>query len=118
MKFCSVCDNMMYMTLDAEDQKKLLLTCKNCGNIVESSKTDACVIDANYVDDATFFQQYATPHIVHDPTLPHVDNIKCTNPSCTKKPEESNDVIYFKFDAVNMKYMYHCCHCRYFWYMK
>jgi DNA-directed RNA polymerase subunit M/transcription elongation factor TFIIS len=119
MKFCEVCDNMMYMSADKEDPSRLYFSCKNCGNVLEGSRdATECVVDVNYVDDATLFQQYATPHIAHDPTLPHVDNIKCANVQCSKKPEDGNDVIYFKFDHVNMKYMYHCCYCKHFWYLK
>jgi hypothetical protein len=24
-------------------------------------------------------------------------------------------VIYIKYDFINMKYLYHCCHCEHFW---
>lgn len=121
MKFCEVCDNMMYVELSESEvpAKKLVFTCRSCGNTVDAKEhAKDCIIDSVYVDDATYFQQYANPNIVHDPTLPHVDNIRCANAQCSRPPTQPNDVIYFKFDPVNMKYMYHCCWCRHFWYMK
>ena len=55
----------------------------------------------------------------YDPTLPHMQTIKCPNVSC-KSNEESNsltqDVIYMRYDDKNMKYMYLCCHCNFNWF--
>ncbi len=134
MKFCEVCDNMMYMSLSdgtrdpdmvseggsAHEKSKLLVYyCKNCGHRVRArADVKECVVDATYVDDAAHAQQFATMNIIHDPTLPRVDNIKCTNAQCTKPSDASNEVIYFKYDHKNLKYMYHCTYCRHFWHQK
>lgn len=118
MKFCDVCDNILYMMLDPQKENRLLFACKNCGNLTEASSGDDCIVDANYVDDRVNLHQYATPNIVHDPTLPVVDNIRCPNAACTKPPDAGNRVIFVKIDPVGMKYMYHCCHCSHFWHLK
>lgn len=134
MKFCDVCDNMMYMSLsdatqdpdlvvpeDGQKSKRTLLVyyCKSCGHRVRArADMNECIVDATYVDDAAHAQQFATMNIIHDPTLPHVDNIKCVNSECTKPATASNDVIYFKYDPKNLKYMYHCTYCHHFWHQK
>lgn len=115
MKFCSCCNNFMYV--DVDEEKNLLHYCKNC-NHKEIHAKDAgsiCVIKDNKIDDVTRYAQFLNKHIKHDPTLPRVTNIDCPNSKCSKKAEEENEVIYVKYDFVNMKYMYHCVHCGHNW---
>jgi hypothetical protein len=52
-----------------------------------------------------------------DPTLPHVRNIKCANDACNSNGGRGaeRDVIYMKYDAVNMKFMYVCNVCGFTW---
>ncbi len=51
-----------------------------------------------------------------DPTLPHVKNIKCPNEECRSNTGSSDrDVIYMKYDAVNLKYLYICNVCEQHW---
>ena len=117
MEFCEQCDNMLYIALD-DDDKTLLYHCKACGSKTPAPPDKLHVLDNNYVDDNTNYSLYVNPNIIHDPTLPRVNNIPCPNPSCTKPKTESNSVIYVKYDEPNMKYMYHCTHCSYFWKLK
>jgi hypothetical protein len=114
MKFCEYCENMLYITLTPE--KDLLYYCKNCDNKVVEKKElgSICVIDDNKVDDVTKYSQYMNKYIKHDPTLPRVNNIVCTNQQCTKKKDADNEVIYIKYDFVKMRYLYFCCHCETF----
>lgn len=115
MKFCHVCDNMMYLNL-GEDER-LMYHCKNCLYTVAASADDskACVLGKNYVDDETAYSQFVTPHLKHDPTLPRVNNIKCPNEACTRPAAAEQRVIFLKYDPQNMRYLYHCCHCETFW---
>lgn len=91
----------------------LQYACKKCGNAVTS--TDPCVVDTNYMDDQTAYKQYATKYITYDPTLPRVNNIPCPNPKCVKPANVKDEVIYVKYDFVNLKFLYHCTHCNAFW---
>jgi hypothetical protein len=111
MNFCTTCNNYLYIDLDEE--RNLVRYCKNCGYKKIEKKEDGSilVIDDNKIDNTTRFSQYLNKHIKHDHTLPRVNNIPCTNPSCTKKPDEDNEVIYLKYDFINMKYLYYCCKC-------
>lgn len=120
MRFCQVCDNMLYMTLGGDkDSYSLLFVCRNCGNTVTAeANSEDCVVDASHVDEQVNLQQYMNENIIYDPTLPVVDNIKCPNPTCSRPAEAGNRVIYVKVDAVAMTYLYHCCHCSQFWNLK
>jgi hypothetical protein len=115
MRFCEHCNNFLYIDLD--EDKNLLYYCKNCSHKVVEKKENGsiCVIDDNKIDDVTRYSQYLNKYIKHDPTLPHVNNIKCTNAKCTKKKEQEDEVIYVKYDFVNMLYMYTCVYCDHCW---
>ena len=115
MKFCSNCNNMFYVKVN--EDKDLVYYCKFCDNSIVESKTNGSilVIDDNTVDDNIRYQQYVNKNIIHDPTLPRVNNIQCPNEKCSKKPEDENEVIYMKYDFANMKYLYFCCKCNHFW---
>ena len=51
-----------------------------------------------------------------DATLPHVKNVKCPRGDCPSNGGGAErDVIYIKYDPVNMKYMYICNVCDTHW---
>jgi hypothetical protein len=105
---------MLYVTVD---EQELVYYCKNCQNrVIEKQNSSICVIDDNKIDDITKYSQYINKYIKFDPTLPRVNNIKCANEKCKthSDPTIEKEVIYFKYDFVNMKYLYHCCHCETF----
>lgn len=114
MKFCEFCSNMLYVTTN--EHKQLLYYCKSCGNKHAETKTGStCVIDDNKINDFTKYSQYINKYLKHDPCLPRVNNIVCPSEACSRPPEQDNEVIYIKYDPVNMKYIYSCCHCNHFW---
>lgn len=115
MRFCNTCNNMFYVRVN--DTKDLEYYCKFCNNSVVEPKTNGSilVIDDNTVDDDIRYKQFVNKNIIHDPTLPRVNNIQCPNENCTKHKDEDNEVIYLKYDFSNMKYLYFCCKCNHFW---
>jgi hypothetical protein len=105
---------MLYV--DDSQKKKLIHYCKACNNqITQENNNSFLIIDDNKINDSTKYSQYINKYIKHDPTLPRVNNIICPNKECTKKETDSNEVIYIKYDIVNMKYLYYCCHCDLSW---
>lgn len=126
MRFCPACDNMMYISLRADEQRKgaplaLTYACKHCGTAQTADDVvadAAAVLSTEYSDDHTAYQQFVTPYITHDPTLPRVSHIQCPAEDCQcKRAPESvpNEVIFVKYDPVSLKFLYHCVHCRMFW---
>jgi DNA-directed RNA polymerase subunit M/transcription elongation factor TFIIS len=113
MEFCVMCGNMLYLRME---ENNMIYYCKNCNftKVPEDPNASIC-ISTNYQDESVKYSMFINPNIKYDPTLPHVNNIPCTNPKCNKPEHESNNVIYMKYDPVNMKYIYFCTHCEHFW---
>lgn len=127
MIFCPDCGNMLYMSVrdgagggggESDNVPTLAHVCKSCG-FSAAQDAESCsraVFTTNYRNDDVAYKQFMTPDIRHDPTLPHTDAITCANgDGCTRPPAEPRDVIVIKYDAVNLKYLYHCMHCGHFW---
>ena len=122
MKFCNSCDNMLYIRLLNEDSNKLIYYCRNCGETYdEINEENICVVDSNINNKATSYLQDINEYTKLDPTLPRTQNIKCPNQSCIsnlKDDDESkvnNQVIYLRYDDVNLNYIYICSHCDTIW---
>ncbi len=115
MKFCEICNNTYFIKVN--ENKDMVYHCKACGNeeVQKKENGSICIIDDDKVDDATKYSQYMNKYLKYDPTLPRVSNIVCVNPKCTKSKEQPNEVIYLKYDFINMKFLYHCCYCSHFW---
>lgn len=114
MKFCDQCQNMLYVDINPE--KKLRFYCKSCGfESIDTSNKSVCIVDDNKISDYTRYSQYINKYLKYDPCMPRVNNIVCPNPDCTKPADKENEVIYIKYDGVNMKYLYHCEYCEHFW---
>ena len=115
MKFCDMCNNMLYVNID--NDKNMIYYCKNCNNkeVIDKDQGSICVIDDNKLTDELKYSQYINKYIKFDPTLPRVNNIICPNESCIKKSSDENEVIYIKYDFTDMKYIYKCAYCDHFW---
>ena len=115
MKFCQ-CGNMFYVSVNEE--KKLVYYCKSCNTKeVKQTNESELIISDNKIDDSIKYSQYINKYIKFDPSLPRVNNIKCTNDKCSNKDDTKSEVIFIKYDTMNMKYLYYCCHCDHFWKM-
>lgn len=131
--FCEKCDNMMYISLrqqanqatDASSSSstsmELTYSCKHCGFVTTgdsqaSASGGVVVMSTDYEDDQASFRQYATPYLKFDTTLPRSSDIECVlGEKCTRPKDERPEVIYVKYDAERLKYIYHCVHCSTFW---
>lgn len=111
MNFCIKCDNMYYMKID---DSVLKYYCRNCGHENSDIKTENLLVSS--YEKKTAVNISINPYIKHDPTLPHLHTIKCPNNTCsTNKPDQISDVIYFRYDHSNMKYIYLCAVCEFSW---
>lgn len=115
MKFCQFCNNMLYVNVN--DEKDLVYYCKSCSHQEVMPKGDGsvCIVDDNKIDDALKYSQYINKNLKHDPTLPRVDDIACTNPNCSKPTHDKNQVIYINYNPTDMKFVYYCCYCDNSW---
>ena len=114
MEFCKKCDNMYYM--QKNDDGQLVHFCKNCcyedSEIIKTSNLKVYEYSVGNDDANMRINEYTR----FDPTLPHVNSIKCPNLECSSnKGEDKQDVIYIRIDDKNMKYTYLCYNCNFVW---
>ena len=80
MEFCRKCDNMYYMKKNDENQ--LIYYCKHCNyedtKLIETKNMKVFEYSKEDNDVNVNINEYTR----HDPTLPHVNTIKCPNLEC------------------------------------
>ena len=130
MKFCSVCDNMYYISIDEKDSNKLSHYCRNCGHIDDTiTEEGVCILNTQLKKGQQKFNHIINEYTKLDPTLPRIYNVPCPNAKCpgnlakTKmestasggKESGNQEVIYMRYDDTNMKYLYICTTCDTVW---
>lgn len=122
MKFCKVCDNMYYISLDATDSNKLTHYCRNCGDVdnEETNEEIHCVLNTSLKRDEQTFHHIVNRYTKLDPTLPRVYTIPCPNEECAcnavdEKKRASREVLYMRYDETHLKYLYMCVVCNHTW---
>jgi len=145
MHFCSICQNMYYIRIDSEDTNKLIYYCRNCGKednflnvynnctgseasnvneleslLNEESKTNlekcVCVSRIQIKKDKKNYNNMINKYTKLDPTLPRTNKIQCPNTSCKTNTEgKEKEIIYERYDDINIKYIYLCSTCETVW---
>jgi DNA-directed RNA polymerase subunit M/transcription elongation factor TFIIS len=108
---------MYYIRINSEDPNKLVYYCRNCGN-EDSSVTvqNVCVSKTNLKNSDKSFSHIVNKYTKLDPTLPRINTILCPNSECyTNTKDEPREIIYIRYDDVNMKYIYLCSCCDTTW---
>ncbi len=112
-KFCPACGNMYKMKLMGN---KLFWNCLSCNELV--AQEGGCLLVETLVQERSSegYRILLNEFTRQDATLPHVKNIKCPRESCaSNEAGTEKDVIYIKYDPVNMKYLYICNVCGEAW---
>jgi DNA-directed RNA polymerase subunit M/transcription elongation factor TFIIS len=117
MHFCNQCLNMYYISIDPDNENSLVYYCRNCGNKDNTLNINNVSILKNQLKKSE--QEFS--HIINkytklDPTLPRVNNILCPNSECSTNTNDSpREIIYIRYDDLNMKYVYLCSTCDTVW---
>jgi aspartate carbamoyltransferase regulatory subunit len=108
---------MYYTSVDPNDSNKLIYYCRNCGNTDNNiSLSNVSVFKMQLKKSEQEFSHIINPYTKLDPTLPRVNKILCPNPDCaTNTKEEPREIIYIRYDTINMKYAYLCSTCDTAW---
>ena len=110
MKFCPKCENYLYM--DTKSGKSLLRVCRTCGFSENDTQGGLAMETVVQERSSEGYKILLNEFTRQDPTLPHVVTIKCPKATCiTNTGKQQRDVIYIKYDAVNLKYLYICNVC-------
>lgn len=117
MHFCNICSNMYYIRISADNSNKLVYYCRKCGNEDSLLAVDnVCVSKTQIKKSEQTFNHIINKYTKLDPTLPRINNILCPNQDCiTNKEGKEREIIYIRYDDVNMKYVYLCCDCNTVW---
>jgi DNA-directed RNA polymerase subunit M/transcription elongation factor TFIIS len=108
---------MYYISIDPKNTNKLVYYCRNCGHSDESLSVENVSVSRMQLKKSE--QEFS--HIINkytklDPTLPRVNKILCPNSDCrTNTSDEPREIIYIRYDDVNMKYVYLCSTCDTVW---
>ena len=111
MDFCEVCENMLYIKINEDDEsseRKLIYYCKNCNETYDKINDNNCVYHVSYELDNIKRDNVINKYCVNDPTLPKAQGKKCPNTNC---PAKKQNIVYIKSDDNNMKYIYICVDC-------
>ena len=116
IRFCPICRYYLYLQVVGEDQT-LLRLCRNCGHKEEEEKGGLVMEMSMQNQTEESYKILLNEFTRQDPRLPHIrKTIKCPDSACkSNHGEVESDVIYIKYDAVNMLYMYICDVCGYQW---
>ena len=118
MQFCNRCDNLYYVHLD-DDSGILKYKCKKCNLVDENINNDGLgkkyLIKTNIQKKSSSYNHIVNDFTHLDCTLPRVTHIKC--PLCNSEKEGQNEVIFIRYDDINLKYIYLCCNleCKNVW---
>ena len=119
MHFCNICSNMYYIRINEENKNTTLAYyCRKCGNEdTLMTKDNICVSKTQIKKSEQSYKYIINKYTKFDPTLPRVNNILCPNADCDTNTDNSieKEIIYIRYDDVNMKYVYLCSHCDNVW---
>jgi DNA-directed RNA polymerase subunit M/transcription elongation factor TFIIS len=122
MKFCTVCDNMYYISINEKDSNLLSYYCRSCGHIDDTiTEEGICILNTQLKQGHQKFNHIINEYTKMDPTLPRIYNIPCPNAQCSSKSEcsaescSNPEIIYMRYDDSNLKYLYICTKCDFVW---
>jgi DNA-directed RNA polymerase subunit M/transcription elongation factor TFIIS len=112
MKFCPTCENLFYLTIEDETVQ---YTCKKCGTI-EDIQEDCTISNIFCNQQRQNVQNSVNQYTKLDPTLPRINFLKCPNDNCVNHEDrEDREIIYVRYDNVQLKYIYICPKCDTVW---
>ena len=112
MKFCPTCENLFYLTIEDETVQ---YTCKKCGTI-EDIQEDCTISNIFCNQQRQNVQNSVNQYTKLDPTLPRINFLKCPNDKCVNHEDrEDREIIYVRYDNVQLKYIYICPKCDTVW---
>jgi DNA-directed RNA polymerase subunit M/transcription elongation factor TFIIS len=113
---------MYYIRLNEDEGNTLVYYCRNCGHEDDIlTKEYICVSNTQLKRTEQKYSHIINKYTKLDPTLPRTTAIKCPNNDCVSNKNNSdenykqNEVIYIRYDDMNMKFIYICVNCDTMW---
>lgn len=113
VEFCPTCDYYLYLKAGGEEvsgkSTAIYRICHNCGFQKEDSKGGLIMETDLQEKTSEGYKILLNEFTKMDPTLPHLNTIKCPNKECASNTAGTvPDIIFMKYDPVNLKYLYIC----------
>ena len=119
MHFCEECGMMYFVHISEQNPNQLIHFCRKCGKKKNIITEDNSCISKIYIKRTTQkTHTMVNEYTKLDPTLPRINNIPCPNSACDSNKETNPakpEVIYMRYDDINMKYIYLCTLCDQVW---
>jgi aspartate carbamoyltransferase regulatory subunit len=109
---------MYYIRLDEENPDNLVYYCRHCGFEEKGFSENGSVVSKTWIKkNESSFQHLVNKYTKLDPTLPRTNQLLCPNPDCTTNKDnvKEREIIYIRYDDVNIKYLYLCSSCDTTW---
>ena len=110
---------MYYIRLSEEDPNSIVYYCRNCGHENKNISLDSVTISkTNFKHNKQKYNAIINKYTKMDPTLPRINTVKCPNQSCDSNEagkEKEREVIYLRYDDINMNFVYMCSTCDTVW---
>ena len=110
---------MYYIRLSEEDPNSIVYYCRNCGHENKNISLDSVTISkTNFKHNKQKYNSIINKYTKMDPTLPRINTIKCPNQSCDSNEsgkEKEREIIYLRYDDINMNFVYMCSTCDTVW---
>ena len=117
MKFCPACRNMLYPIDESvvDGTKTAVFSCNKCDFKQKIDDANPLVYEHILREDKASHLA-SNEYLEYDPALEHLTTILCPNAECTTNTHDTHrEVIYIRYDNVNMKYIYLCSTCDIVW---
>ena len=121
IRFCPVCRYYLYLDKESEPgEAGLRRLCRNCGYNERDEKGG--LISELYIGERATegYKILLNEFTRADPRLPHIHGtIQCPDPKCkSNQSGQESDIIFMKYDNVNLSYLYICNVCDYKWHSR
>jgi len=100
----------MMLVVSSEAGRTAHYECPSCSTREAIPGTTHVLRARTPQDDSSLYSRFVNKDLVNDPALPRAPaSVAC--PFCTK----TGGILFVKYHASDMKYLYNCEHCSAFW---
>ena len=105
--------------VNSETFNSLIYYCRKCGDEDKPEQNSNVSVYKRQIKKTNqTFNNIINQYTKLDPTLPRINTVLCPNNNCDTNNKEKSvekEIIYIRYDDINMKYIYLCSFCDTVW---